>query len=134
MQGYLDAFDPRSCRLQGWAWNPQTPTEYQTLAVLINGQKLAEAICDQYRGDLKASNIADGYAAFLCQLDPLSLAAHATLELRVVHEASGFELTGSPMLYDNPFKTAEAPAAGEPAAAAEFRELLVNDLTGRIGD
>ena len=136
MQGYLDAFDPRSCRLQGWAWNPQTPTEYQTLAVLINGQKLAEAICDQYRGDLKASNIADGYAAFLCQLDPLSLAAHATLELRVVHEASGFELTGSPMLYDNPFKTAEAPAAGEPAAAAEAApvqaELLPEEPTGPL--
>jgi glycosyltransferase involved in cell wall biosynthesis len=64
IRGTIDGADTRGV-VRGWCWWPQEPGTRRTVALLLNGAIVANIRCDQFRDDLRASDIGDGNHAFV---------------------------------------------------------------------
>lgn len=80
MQGFVDRISPS--HVTGWAYAPSSPDRPATVAVFVNGTKLAEGIADRLRPDVAAAVHTHGRHGFL--LDGLTLKPSeiATAEIR----------------------------------------------------
>jgi len=78
--GYVDA-----CRvgfIGGWAWDPNQPDEPVAVDIIVDGQSLAQVIAREYRQDLKAAGIGNGWHGYSYALP--SLVDPCTHEISVV--------------------------------------------------
>ena len=59
--------------LQGWCWWPAHPNEQRLVEVMVDGEVMAEVICDQPRPDLVEAKIGDGSHGFVVQLPQVAM-------------------------------------------------------------
>lgn len=83
--------------IKGWAFEPDNPGERVPLAVLANGCIVCRVSADTRRTDLEKAGIGDGHYGFVMRLSEL-LDPGVSYEIKVVREADGAELNGSPKL------------------------------------
>jgi autotransporter-associated beta strand protein len=91
--GRLDSADRR--RVTGWAQDAADPERRVGLVVMANGAPVGRVLVNLYRGDLEAAGRGSGRHSFAFAL-PACLASDETVQIRVLREADGAELPGSP--------------------------------------
>jgi glycosyltransferase involved in cell wall biosynthesis len=91
--GRLDSADRR--RVTGWAQDAADPERRVGLVVTANGAPVGRVLANLYRGDLEAAGRGSGRHSFAFAL-PACLASDETVQIRVLREADGAELPGSP--------------------------------------
>jgi hypothetical protein len=88
IRGFVEARSGEA--ILGWAWAPARPDERLTVALRLDGQKVAEAVAALPREDLARGGIGDGAHAFRFDLAPEQAEQAAAFEV-VVAEAEGRE-------------------------------------------
>jgi len=97
LQGYID--EANSSRIRGWVWDPRQPESRIALELVDGDARLASAMANQYRSDLRQAGIGDGRHAFTVALEGASLsAARNLLHLRCAE--TGREVPGSPVVIE----------------------------------
>jgi glycosyltransferase involved in cell wall biosynthesis len=104
-QGNLDVLTHR--RIEGWAFDKETPQKPLALAFLDNGEPLVRTLANRYRRDLEDAGLGDGRHGFSVII-PGGLSPLTRHVIQVLGEADGRELPGSPF-------TLEAAAGFDPA-------------------
>lgn len=97
-------FDTATCStLSGWAWDSNRPTTPINVDILSDGVQVAQAVANQFRGDLQSAGIGDGRHGFSLPV-PKSLLDGAVHHLSVRITGGSFILPGSPktILCSNP--------------------------------
>jgi len=94
--GHLDGvFDGRLC---GWA-SPRESTVPVPVEIFADGVWLATVIADEFRADVAAAGIADGYCGFSVDIrDKIPFDRHAAISARIYGET--VPLSGSPVYYE----------------------------------
>ncbi len=80
LRGGLDRVESDGT-LRGWCWWPAHPREQRLVEVLVDGEVMAEAICDQSRPDLVLANVGDGSHGFVVQLPQAAMASGVTVRI-----------------------------------------------------
>ncbi len=94
LQGNIDQADRLS--IKGWALDAGDPKRPVGLVVTVNGQMAARVLANRYRTDLEQAGLGSGRHAFELVFAQ-SLPMLAAQEIRVLREADGMELSGSPV-------------------------------------
>jgi O-antigen biosynthesis protein len=87
-------------RIAGWAQDAAEPERPVGLVVIANGQVIARLLANRYRADLVA--IGSGRHAFELMMPSGTLSALEDQCIRIVREADGTELAGSPVILPTP--------------------------------
>ena len=118
-QAYIPSFKGRidtvvDGSIQGWAWDENDPAQPVDVRIFIDGRFVARVTADQFRGDLRTSNIRDGKAAFSLEVPHAYLdgALHAVRGIGV--GAAAFELNPQEFRLSPP-RQLEAEAFLEPS-------------------
>jgi glycosyltransferase involved in cell wall biosynthesis len=112
LQGYID--EANSSRIRGWVWDPRQPEGRVALELVDGDARLASAVANQYRSDLRQAGIGDGRHAFTVALDGASLsAARNLLHLRCAE--TGREVPGSPVVIERGVVAVARRAFAKPA-------------------
>jgi hypothetical protein len=85
----------------GWAWTPDTPWERLSVAVVVDGEIVAEGDADIQRKDLAKLGIGDGAHGFLIKL-PESLQTPARRRIAVLVGAARTPLPASASFWQEP--------------------------------
>jgi hypothetical protein len=93
LRGRLDRVE--SALISGWAQDSAAPGRPVGLVIRINGEAVGRVLANRYRPDLEASGHGSSHHAFELVL-PKPLSALMEQEIRVIREADGAELPGSP--------------------------------------
>jgi glycosyltransferase involved in cell wall biosynthesis len=95
LRGHLGRVE--SMRISGWAQDGAARERPVGLVIRVNGEAVGRVLANRYRADLEAAGLGSGRHAFeLILLKPLS--ALMEQEIRVLREADGAELPGSPRI------------------------------------
>ena len=119
LRGSIDQVD-RQC-IAGWALDVADPKRPVGLMVMVNGQVAARVLANRYRDDLEQAGLGNGRHAFELVFSE-RLPAFVGQEVRVLREADGVELPGSPVHL-------QASAGLDEAAETQFATML-----GQLGD
>jgi glycosyltransferase involved in cell wall biosynthesis len=116
LQGQLDIVS--RTLLTGWALDVSQPERPVGLIVMAGGTVIARVLANRYRADLEAAGLGTGRLAFELVM-PDGLSVLEDQHIRVLREADGAELSGSP---------AVLPAARgfDPDVAGSLATLLAN--------
>jgi glycosyltransferase involved in cell wall biosynthesis len=129
LRGKLDLADRR--RVTGWAQDGSDPERRVGLLVTANGTVVGRVLANLYRGDLEAAGRGSGRHSFAFAL-PAGLASDETVQIRVLREADGAELPGSP------FDLAAVSEADEAEAlkhlVEETQALLARRVARALGE
>jgi GT2 family glycosyltransferase/glycosyltransferase involved in cell wall biosynthesis len=130
LQGYID--EANSSRIKGWVWNPQQPESRITLELVDGDTRLATALANQYRPDLRQVGIGDGRHAFTIPVaEGLLSSARNVLHLRCAE--TGSQVPGSPVIIErreiaapagHSFHEIASPYLPNPAAGAFFADRV----------
>ncbi len=119
--------------IEGWAWNPEDPTERVTLRVFVDGVETGTAVAELARPSLAAAGIGDGAHAFQFEL-PQRVAERGRHLLRIaagdeaLAPAKGFSVgvadensawSGVWFAVDHP----DAPTTGRPATDGRVEQV-----------
>lgn len=85
-------------RAFGWAYSPTIPKKKVTVEILEGGEVIGHGVADEFRQDLQAANIGDGFHMFSVQLSH-ELFDGQTHSLVARDADTGLILTGSPLLF-----------------------------------
>jgi hypothetical protein len=82
--------------ISGWAWLPDHPAIPVVIEVVDQGEVIAAAVADRFRGDLRRAGIGDGRHAFHVEL-PRPLDRQRAHRLVIRRAADGVALPGCPL-------------------------------------
>jgi Hint domain len=82
--------------ISGWAWLPDHPAVPVVIEVVDQGEVIAAAVADHFRGDLQRAGIGDGGHAFHVEL-PRALDRQRAHRLLIRRAADGMALPGCPL-------------------------------------
>jgi hypothetical protein len=97
LTGSFDQLTPRM--ILGWARDPDAPERPVDLVILDNGVVIAEVSAGDYRADLQAAGLGDGRHGFSVTI-PAGLSGFSQHVIRILRQADGVELPGSPMILE----------------------------------
>jgi len=92
MQGSLDSVV--DWYVSGWAWDPQQPSQFLCLDLIVNGKSVGVVQADRFRLDLLRAGIGDGFHAFRFRIPPGYRVQDC--QVSVQERLSRIELQGSP--------------------------------------
>jgi hypothetical protein len=92
-EGFLELADAEF--IAGWAWDKKQPNGPLLVDIYDGEKKLATAVADQFRADLRDAGIGDGRHGFVYRT-PASLKDGKAHTIRVKTSGSNVELDGSP--------------------------------------
>jgi glycosyltransferase involved in cell wall biosynthesis len=95
LRGALDAAS--RTRIAGWAQDAADGERPVGLVVEANGTVIGRILANRYRADLAAAGIGSGRHSFELAL-PIALSALEAHQIRILREADGAELPGSPVM------------------------------------
>lgn len=117
-------------RVEGWAWDPETPDISLSLVVVADGEVIGRCLANRFRGDLLKANIGSGRHSFAFYFPrPLSRGERHFVAVR--REDNGDRLPGSPKVVEpsSAFDEAAQDAFSRMLAAAETEEEFELFLT-----
>ena len=138
LRGGLDRVESDGT-LRGWCWWPAHPREQRLVEVLVDGEVLAEAICDQSRPDLVLANVGDGSHGFVAQLPQAAMVSGVTVRIGL-RDLETQQAVGSDCLvtWDDAVEAHPAvppalpPVAPSPLAALPFEPPHVAGNVDRV--
>lgn len=133
-RGHLDVVTRG--RIEGWAFDPETPEVPLPLVIFNNGELIARVLANRYRPDLESAGLGNGRHGFSYTI-PGGLAPTRRHVIQVLGESDHCEMPTSPAVIepgaglDADLESALAGAIGGLASADE-RENALNFLAGQM--
>jgi glycosyltransferase involved in cell wall biosynthesis len=87
-------------RIEGWAFQEDSPQSPVPLVFLTNGEVIARALANRHRDDLERAGIGDGRHGFSISI-PGGLSPLSRHVIQVLGEADGCEMPGSPVTIES---------------------------------
>jgi Ca2+-binding RTX toxin-like protein/glycosyltransferase involved in cell wall biosynthesis len=121
-----DIDEASHARVTGWAQDQAQPDRPVPLLIMADDKIVGRALANRYREDLEKAGIGQGRHSFHCVL-PDDLSSSGAHVIRVVREADGLDIPGSP-------KMLPVLAAYDPTLETVLKAVLDRTATGSDED